>query len=482
MKRFLSIGVAGAVLFGVTVVNAPTAHAAAPSTYAVMLLQPSVGNPSSEAQGINSRGDVVGLSLEEGPSIDGGGFATLWRSRSGRGTSISMNWPGENHLDIAGSGVVVGNYALGSPGSFWRSGNTTTAISHDGAYSTVGKISENGKAVLNIVDENSRLFTATGPTTRVALPLAAGTTGSTGTGISDNGRMVAGSSDYGKTTVPTMWADGVAKRFPLPAGSASAELRAVNDAGVSGGCATVGDTSVAQRFAADGTATRLPSLSGFISACVTAINNNAMLAGTASRENGKDSRAVIWSDGAVHNLNDLATERSGYTLLSVQDINASGQIVGTARLANGTTRGYIATPTTASSIYTAPGYHQFNGRLWRTNCEPYSQTSRCTTEIIATTVQRINGKYQRVTGWTFNNLTYTASAESLWAGNPLARTGAWTSKGRQWKTECKTAATGNNSCRSYILASVVSATPKAGGGYTYTTSNQWLFNNIVHFS
>lgn len=482
MKRTLSVGVASALLLGGAVLAAPSAQAAEPTTYAVMLLQPTRGNPDAQAHGINRRGDVVGTSMQDGLSVDGGGAATLWKSRSGRGTSISMNWPGEEAIDISGNGVVVGNYAMVSPRAFWRSGNTTTEIEHDGTTIRAKRISENGRAVLNIEYLNNRLFIATSPTAKVELAPPAASSAPAGAGISDNGRRVAGSATYRNASVPVLWNDGVPTRFALPAGAAHASISAVNDAGVSGGCASISATLTAFRFTANGSATRLPGLSGYTSACASAVSNNGTLAGTAFTRVDGDSRAVVWVDGAARNLNDLVAQRSGYTLLTAEDINASGQIVGTARLANGTTRGYIATPSTASSIYTAPGYHQFNGRLWRTNCEPYSQTSRCTTEIIATTVQVVGGRYQRVTGWTFNNLTYTPSAESLWVGNPLARTGSWTNQGRQWKTECKTPATGRNACRSYIYATVVSATAKPGGGYTYASSNQWLFNNIVHFS
>ncbi|WP_040283205.1 hypothetical protein, partial [Tessaracoccus massiliensis] len=60
-------------------------------------------------------------------------------------------------------------------------------------------------------------------------------------------------------------------------------------------------------------------------------------------------------------------------------------------------------------------------------------------------------------------------------------TGVFTSAGRQWRTECKTAATGGDACRSYTMTTVYAATPKAEGGYTFSQRNQWVFNNIVMF-
>ncbi|GAB3816876.1 hypothetical protein GCM10028820_16870 [Tessaracoccus terricola] len=110
-------------------------------------------------------------------------------------------------------------------------------------------------------------------------------------------------------------------------------------------------------------------------------------------------------------------------------------------------------------VYSIPGFHSVNGRWWHTTCEPYSQTIRCRTEIWAST----NG----VQGWVFNNLTYLPfMTRAQWASNPLGVTGEWTAAdGRRWRTECDTAATGRNGCRSY----------------TWATGSGWVFNNLVRF-
>lgn len=131
-------------------------------------------------------------------------------------------------------------------------------------------------------------------------------------------------------------------------------------------------------------------------------------------------------------------------------------------------------------IYTTPGEHQVNGRLWRTSCEPYSATERCRTEIWGTTVTQVRGRFVQANGWQFNNLTYRPSAEAIWVGNPLARAGEWTAQdGRRWRTECNTPATGKGGCRSYIWASVIAYTPHSGGGGSYAWRNQWNFNSMM---
>lgn len=109
----------------------------------------------------------------------------------------------------------------------------------------------------------------------------------------------------------------------------------------------------------------------------------------------------------------------------------------------------------AVNVYTTPGYHVVNGREWNTTCSKYTSTiDRCRTEI------KSGGK------WVFNNLTYLPAYRSDWGSNPLANTGTWFSGGVKWRTECDTAVTGKDACRSYVWN---------------TKTNKWVFNNIVMF-
>ncbi|AQP45170.1 hypothetical protein [Tessaracoccus flavus] len=129
-------------------------------------------------------------------------------------------------------------------------------------------------------------------------------------------------------------------------------------------------------------------------------------------------------------------------------------------------------------VYTVPGEHTVNGRRWRTTCEDYSQTERCRTEIWATVITVVGGRYLRTDGWAFNSLTYRWSDRTLWKTNPLGDTGSWTSTdGRQWKTECDNAASGRGACRSYRMTTVVGWT-----GSAYKQENKWVLNNQVLFT
>ncbi|MBB1510835.1 hypothetical protein [Tessaracoccus sp. MC1756] len=129
-------------------------------------------------------------------------------------------------------------------------------------------------------------------------------------------------------------------------------------------------------------------------------------------------------------------------------------------------------------VYITPGMHLLNGREWRTRCEPYSRTKRCRTEIKATTIQNASGSYVQTTGWVFNNLTYAASPRSLWKGNPLGYTVRWSAAdSRQWRTECDTALTGRNACRSFVMSTFIAL---ENGRFVQKTD--WQFNNMVRFS
>ncbi|AQP51269.1 hypothetical protein [Tessaracoccus flavescens] len=141
------------------------------------------------------------------------------------------------------------------------------------------------------------------------------------------------------------------------------------------------------------------------------------------------------------------------------------------------------------NVYTTPGTWNYNGRLWKTSCEPYSATTRCRTEIWATQITYKAGQYYRTDGFVFNNLTYKPSPRSIWRNNPLGGNGQvgfnkqWTGQdGRKWRTECDTAVSGRNGCRSYIWATVAEAYKTRSGATSYRVTNKWLFNNIVQFS
>ncbi|MDO5676224.1 MAG: hypothetical protein Q4G35_01815 [Propionibacteriaceae bacterium] len=147
--------------------------------------------------------------------------------------------------------------------------------------------------------------------------------------------------------------------------------------------------------------------------------------------------------------------------------------------------GLTALPSQAAEVdvYTTPGGHIQNGRLWDTTCAMYSPTVvRCTTKIWATQISYEKGRFVNKTGWHFNNLTYLPAARSVWKGNPLGdaaatNKGYFTSGGRNWFTECDTAKTGGGACRSYIESDFI-----AYEGGRHVNKRGLVFNNLVRFA
>ncbi|MEO7586811.1 MAG: CAP domain-containing protein [Arachnia sp.] len=216
-----------------------------------------------------------------------------------------------------------------------------------------------------------------------------------------------------------------------------------------------------------------------------------------STDDGTSRLMQMWMDSPGHRKNIL---NPSYTVVSIGLVQRDGLSWATANFYAGPLRtpgtmyasgaswlsasgagGSGSTGSGAVDVYTTPGTHRVNGRDWRTACAPYSQTKRCTTEIWATQVTHNNGRYVSTSGWVFNNLTYLPSPRSLWKTNNLGRNASWSANGRGWRTECDTAATGRNGCRSYIWTAVVISTPSSAG-YRYSLENQWVFNNTVKFS
>lgn len=94
----------------------------------------------------------------------------------------------------------------------------------------------------------------------------------------------------------------------------------------------------------------------------------------------------------------------------------------------------------------------------------------------------MNGRFVQTNDWVFNNLTYLPQmTRQQWKGNPLGATGSWTdASGRAWRTECDTAVTGRNGCRTYAEADVIAAVTVNGvRGYRWET--RMVLNNIVRF-
>ncbi len=484
MRRL--VAAASSVVLAVGMAGSFTSAASAdPSLYTLKVISPSRGFESVTPHALNDKGDVVGASwnLPVANMPEERSAATLWPA-SNLGKPVIMNFASGNSYAVAVSDdqAMVGNEGETETGPFlYKAGKITRLTSSNSSLPSVDDAVGMSAAGLILTGDAS---TWTSPTRRQMLPVPKGTQGSAGA-ISRNGVHVVG--EAGASNV--RWTNRAVAKLGNPAGSGMSQPYAVNDRGVAVGYAVVAGSSVPVIWDSKGSPSWLARYPGFGQQYPLAISNSGVVVGYGNASPdamaGSD-KALLWKDGKVMDLDTLVSKPAGAQIISASDINTRGQIIGSMILSNNTEVGFIATPTDATpptvDVYTTPGTHHVNGRDWKTTCEKYSQTTRCRTDIIATEIKLVNGKYTHVKGWTFNNLTYLPSPRSLWKGNPLATPGNHTVAGRQWRTECDTPTTGGKGCRSYILATKITATPKGAGTYTYIQRNEWVFNNIVMFS
>jgi probable HAF family extracellular repeat protein len=80
----------------------------------------------------------------------------------------------------------------------------------------------------------------------------------------------------------------------------------------------------------------------------TAVNASGQIVGWSRSADGSTSRAVLWQGGAIVDLNTLLPPGSGWTLTRAAAINDRGQIVGTG-IHDGHVRAFLLTPLAATT-------------------------------------------------------------------------------------------------------------------------------------
>jgi probable HAF family extracellular repeat protein len=229
------------------------------------------------------------------------------------------------------SGIVVGGYYPGNPGSAqafrWERGTTTNLPTLGGLTSWATSINRDGVVAgwADRADGFSRAvyWTSKGPVDLGSLG-GAWSACSTAWGINSAG-IVVGTSCVANSGTHAVRFRGPGEIDDLGTfGGYSATARAINDAGVIVGLASYADATTHGFVYADGKATDVGALPGTRYSQLVAINGSGVAVGSSS--DGGSGRGVVYGAGRMMDLNSLV-ERSPFTIIGASGIDEAGNIV-----------------------------------------------------------------------------------------------------------------------------------------------------------
>lgn len=339
------------------------ASAGAAPLYQAHLLEfgePGAASRSTSAQAINASGQIVGYGVQDSQ------VATLWAD-GGRGPGQPLPVPphDDNYSGrpttaqgINASGMVVGNVETRTGGGVAWSGGTGRWIP---PFWQALDVNDAGVVVGNAFSDYRALPAQWLDGVLTLLPvLPQGMIDGSANAINNAGVIVGRNSvllpdpgdpglDY-MTVMATLWRDGVAMSLGI-----EGEATDINDLGqVVGNLASLAGATQGFLWTVDGV-TLLNPLSGMAS--VHGLNAQGLIVGRSQRA-GDLGTATLWESGQPVDLNALLAPgqlESGWLLVSANDINDQGWIVGDAvNTLTGEARGFVLRPQDVQAVPEPP--------------------------------------------------------------------------------------------------------------------------------
>jgi probable HAF family extracellular repeat protein len=331
-----------------------------------------LGGTFSSAFGINNRSWVTGAANVEGDQTE---HAVLWRNGLTTdlgtlgGPNGSAGFPFKNDRGlIAGIGQTSAPDPLGENWNFscslsgnlcegtnlivggflWVGGVKTAMPTLGGNNGSAFGVNNRGQVVgiaeTDIVDANClapQVLDAKAVIWNPSLdqikelPAFAGDSVSAAIGINDYGQAV-GASGICAPVSPALavhallWQNGTAIDLGNLGGSMSNVAYAINNQGQVVGVSDLpGDTTAHAFFWQNGKITDLGTLPGDVFSAAFSINNKGQIVGESCDVNF-NCRAFLWQNGTMADLNTFTFADSSLYLLSANDVNDLGEIVGQA--------------------------------------------------------------------------------------------------------------------------------------------------------
>jgi probable HAF family extracellular repeat protein len=325
-------------------------QSAAATAYTVQDLGVTAGAIAVYAEALNDNGQVAG-SMVVDPCCDVRAF--LWTAGTMKDLSVYLP-RGQSSSASYATGISPSGVVSGGVDAF-TAPNTSTIC----GFVLQGSRAQCGtKAyVLNDVnDTRTAVGHGKGPDVCIAAKSVKGRTvrllPSFGECLSDAMAINASGQIVGQVEVPSgsghaaLW-EGSSVRDLGTLGGCDSWATDINDAGmIVGRSAPAGQCGALYKGFrwSNGRMTLLPPLPGFATSHAAAVNSSGATVGHSVQALSNETRAVVWdARNRISDLNALLPPGSGWFLVVANDINASGQIVGTG-VHDGQTRGFLLTP------------------------------------------------------------------------------------------------------------------------------------------
>lgn len=284
---------------------------------------------------INNSGQVTGQYV-----VQRDWHAGIW---STQGTTVLKPTYTDNGyaFDINDHGQIAG-YSDGS-GAYWENGTASPIrIDAPNSYHTqANSINNNGEIVgYTNIGAISRGFIWQGSGTTLLDTL--GGSDSWAGHINNNGLVSGHADSVSSDMLPCIWQDNTVTQLQMLSGYTRGQSNYSNDLGqIVGRCLdTYGNNRASLWNSVTGAPIDLGVLQGKTSSQAKAINKFGQIVGFSY--SGGALRATLWQNNILYDLNTMLPENSGWELLRAEDINDSGQIVGTG-LYNGQQKTFVLT-------------------------------------------------------------------------------------------------------------------------------------------
>ncbi|MBM4117659.1 DUF3466 family protein, partial [bacterium] len=319
-----------------------------------------LGGVTTKAMGINDDGQIVGVS-QSGSNY----YGFLWND----GTMTNLGALGANGswaYDVNDAGQVVGGSANASGdlhAFLWQNNTMQDLGTLGGLISFAYEINSTGEAVGQAQDADAlghAVLWGSGGIVDLGDLDPVWPAGGIALGINGAGQVVGGSYNAAGDLHAFLWQNGGMQDLGTLGGDSS-EAEAINENSQVVGVSRLSDNTTNRAFLWDGAMQDLGALTWTHSIAYD-INDKGQVVGALST--GQNSRAFIWANGQMRDLNDLIPQDSGWVLNEARAINERGQVVGFGTF-GGQTRAFLLEP---------QGYHWANpsGGSWHlaTNWDP----------------------------------------------------------------------------------------------------------------